>query len=87
MTTGLLVSVVVPFYQRQDQLDRLLADRGWTVPGRPAEVRADRAGRRYLRPASTMRSPYGYLAFLLRHLEPADLIADNTSRGSESLSR
>jgi hypothetical protein len=60
----------------QAHLDRLLEQRGWSVPGRPAETVRDRAGRTRQRPATTMRSPWGYLAFLLRHLEPADLAAE-----------
>lgn len=57
----------------QTHLDRLLKQRGWTVPGRPAETERDRSGTTVHRPASTMRSPWGYLAFLLRHLDPSDL--------------
>lgn len=62
--------------QLQAHLDRLLAQRGWTVPGSPGETVRDRFGRAHHRPASTMRSPWGYLAFLLRHLDPSDLAGE-----------
>lgn len=60
----------------QTHLDRLLKQRGWTVPGRPAETVHVRFGTTVHRPASTMRSPWGYLAFLLRRLDPSDLAVE-----------
>ena len=60
----------------QANLDRLLELRGWTVPGGPAETVRDRFGSVHHRPGTTMRSPWGYLAFLLRHLDPTDLAAE-----------
>ena len=60
----------------QAHLDRLLELRGWTVPGGPAETVRDRFGSVHHRPGTTMRSPWGYLAFLLRHLDPTDLAAE-----------
>ncbi len=60
-------------------LDRLIASRGWTVPGRPAElIERDSGGqvRVRVRKATTMKSPYGYLAFLLRQIDPTDLATD-----------
>jgi hypothetical protein len=54
----------------QDALDSLLATRGWRVPaGRPGRG-PDGAERSY-----PLRSPWGYLAMLLRGLEPTDLTA------------
>lgn len=43
----------------QNHLDRLLEQRGWSVPGGPAEAVPDRFGRIHHRQASTMRSPWG----------------------------
>ena len=60
----------------QTHLDRLLELRGWTVPGGPGETVRDRFGSVHHRPETTMRSPWGYLAFLLRHLDLADLMAE-----------
>ncbi len=60
-------------------LDRLIASRGWTVPGRPAElIERDSGGqvRVRVRTATTMKSPCGYLAFLLRQIDPTDLATD-----------
>lgn len=57
----------------QAHLDRLLKQRGWSVPGAPAETTREHTGRVRHRPASTMRSPWGYLAYLLRHIDPTDL--------------
>lgn len=60
----------------QAHLDRLLERCGWSVPGGPAETVLDRYGKTHHRPASAMRSPWGYLAFLLRHLDPSDLAVE-----------
>lgn len=60
----------------QRHLDRLLSERGWTVPGTPALTERDQFGNIRHRPATTLCSPWGYLAFLLRHLDPTDLIAE-----------
>ena len=54
----------------QTHLDRLLGQRGWTVPGTPAATERDRSGHTHHRPATEMRSPWGYLAHLLRQLDP-----------------
>lgn len=67
----------------QAHLDRLLASRGWTVPGRPAELEHDSAGRRRARTATTMTSPYGYLAFLLRQIDPTDLALDQAHEAAQ----
>lgn len=60
----------------QAHLDRLLELHGWTVPGGPAETVRDRFGSVHHRPGTTMRSPWGYLAFLLRHLDPTEIAAE-----------
>lgn len=49
------------------------------MPGRPAElIERDSGGqvRVRVRKATTMKSPYGYLAFLLRQIDPTDLATD-----------
>jgi hypothetical protein len=60
----------------QVHLDQLIKQRGWTVPGGPGEAVRDYTGQVHQRSASTMRSPWGYLAYLLRHLDPGDLAAE-----------
>ncbi len=52
------------------ELDQMLAVRGWEVP--TARVSTTTAGRQHQYP---LRCPWGYLAMLLRTLEPTDLIA------------
>lgn len=54
----------------QRELDRMLAGRGWEVPSE--RVNTTKAGREHRYP---LRCPWGYLAMLLRTLEPTDLIA------------
>ncbi len=61
----------------QAHLDRLLELHGWSVPGGPAETVRDRFGSVHHRAGTTMRSPWGYLAFLLRHLDPTDLAGEH----------
>ena len=54
----------------QCELDEMLAARGWEVPSRRAST--TKAGRQHRYP---LRCPWGYLAMLLRTLEPTDLVA------------
>ena len=54
----------------QNALDSLLAPRGWRVPDARTPHGPDGAARSY-----PMRSPWAYLAMLLRGLEPTDLIS------------
>lgn len=63
--------------QLQSHLDRLLQLHGWTVPGSPAESVEDPRPGRTSSPPTTMRSAWGYLAFLLRQIEPSDLAAEH----------
>lgn len=53
----------------QRELDGMLAARGWEVPS--GRVTTTKAGRERCYP---LRCPWGYLAMLLRTLEPTDLI-------------
>jgi hypothetical protein len=64
-------------------LDRLVAARGWSVPGRPAATERDYTGRVRTSPATRLRSPWGYLAFLLRHLDPGDLPLEHAHKEYE----
>jgi hypothetical protein len=54
----------------QRELDQMLAARGWEVPS--GRVSTTKAGREHRYP---LRCPWGYLAMLLRALEPTDLAA------------
>jgi hypothetical protein len=54
----------------QRELDRMLAGRGWEVPS--ARVSTTKMGREHRYP---LHCPWGYLAMLLRTLEPTDLTA------------
>jgi hypothetical protein len=54
----------------QLELDRRLAARGWEVPS--ARATTTKTGREHRYP---LRCPWGYLAMLLRNLEPTDLDA------------
>jgi len=54
----------------QRELDQMLAARGWEVPS--GRVSTTKAGREHRYP---LRCPWGYLAMLLRTLEPTDLAA------------
>lgn len=60
----------------QTHLDRLLQLHGWTVPGTPAESAEDAHPSQAWSSRTTMRSAWGYLAFLLRQIEPSDLAAE-----------
>ena len=60
----------------QTHLDRLLQLRGWTVPGTPAESAEDARQVQASSSRTTMRSAWGYLAFLLRQIEPTDLAVE-----------
>lgn len=53
------------------ELDRTLARRGWEVP--TGRVSTTRTGRQHRYP---LRCPWGYLAMLLRTLEPTALVAE-----------
>lgn len=52
----------------QRELDAMLAVRGWEVPS--GRVTMTKAGREHCYP---LRCPWGYLAMLLRTLDPTDL--------------
>lgn len=54
----------------QRELDRMLASRGWEVPS--ARISTTKSGQEH---RYSLRCPWGYLAMLLRTLEPTDLAA------------